>query len=236
MSDLSIGIIGDGKMGRAIERLARERGIRVEAVVGGDENRGGRGIDRARFGTADVLVEFTEPGSAAANVRAALRAGYPVVVGTTGWYGDLDELSQEALESGGAMLWSANFSVGVNLFFLLAERSARLLARISGFDAHIVETHHAAKRDAPSGTALTVQQRVAAASGRAVPVTSVRTGHVPGTHELIFDAPFEQIRLVHEARDRRVFAEGALLAAAWLRGRSGVFTMSDVLVHDAGGE
>ena len=117
-----------------------------------------------------------------------------------------------------------------------AERSARLLARISGFDAHIVETHHAAKRDAPSGTALTVQQRVAAASGRAVPVTSVRTGHVPGTHELIFDAPFEQIRLVHEARDRRVFAEGALLAAAWLRGRSGVFTMSDVLVHDAGGE
>jgi 4-hydroxy-tetrahydrodipicolinate reductase len=131
------------------------------------------------------------------------------------------------------MLWSPNFSLGVNLFWQVAELAARMAARIPALDAHIIEVHHAAKRDAPSGTALELQRRASAALGREIPVTSVRTGAVPGTHELLFDAPFEQIRITHEARDRRTFAEGALTAARWLVGRHGIFTMSDLLLSEA---
>ena len=229
-----IAIIGTGKMGRAIEQLAVERGIEVTAAIGSAANRGGAGITRETLGEADVAIEFTDPASAPRNVRACVRAGCPVVVGTTGWHGALPTVSEEVRAADGAMLWASNFSIGVNLYFEIVDRAAELLARAPSFDAQIVETHHAAKRDAPSGTALAVQSRVESALGRRVAIESVRTGYVPGTHELIFDGPFEQIRLVHEARDRRVFADGALLAAAWLVGRRGVFTMSDVLRPEPG--
>ena len=130
-----------------------------------------------------------------------------------------------------AALWSPNFSVGVQLFLQIAEDAARRAREVLGFDAHIVETHHTAKKDAPSGTGIAIAERVEAGLGRAVPISSVRVGSVPGTHEIILDAPFEQIRLVHEARDRRVFADGALAAARWLAtARPGaVYTMRDVL-------
>jgi 4-hydroxy-tetrahydrodipicolinate reductase len=117
----------------------------------------------------------------------------------------------------------------VNVFAQIVERAAALLAHAPGFDAHVVETHHSAKKDAPSGTAATLAKTASTQWGRDIPITSVRTGSVPGTHEIIFDAPFEQIRLEHIARDRRVFAEGALVAAAWLIGRHGVYSMRDVL-------
>jgi 4-hydroxy-tetrahydrodipicolinate reductase len=132
--------------------------------------------------------------------------------------------------AGGRLLWAANFSLGVNVLLELA-RAAGGLLRGHGLDVHLVETHHAAKKDAPSGTALAIARAAGPALGREIPITSVRTGHVPGTHELTFDGPFEQLRLVHEARDRRVFAEGALAAAAWLAARRepGVYTMQDVL-------
>jgi len=112
--------------------------------------------------------------------------------------------------------------------------AGRVMQRAPQFDAHVVETHHAAKKDAPSGTAIALERAASSALGRSIPITSVRTGHVPGTHELSFDGPFEQIRLTHTARDRRVFADGALHAAEWVRGRRGVFTMRDVL--DLGSE
>jgi 4-hydroxy-tetrahydrodipicolinate reductase len=134
-------------------------------------------------------------------------------------------------ERGGSLLTASNFSLGVNVFEQIVETAARLLGRAPSFDAQIIETHHAAKKDAPSGTAATLGRAASAAwnRGRDIPITSVRTGSVPGTHEFLFDAPFEQIRLEHMARDRRVFAEGALVAAEWLIGRRGVFTMKDVL-------
>ena len=122
-----------------------------------------------------------------------------------------------------------NFSVGVAIFDRVVAEAARLFGGMDGFEAHMIETHHSAKKDAPSGTANKLARTAEAAMGRSLPITSVRVGAVPGTHELIFDAPFEQIRLVHEARDRRVFAEGALVAARWLVGRTGVFGMQDVL-------
>jgi 4-hydroxy-tetrahydrodipicolinate reductase len=232
---LRVAIIGDGKMGRAIDVLARERGIVVTKVLGVAENDGGRGISREGLGNPDVAIEFTEPEAAPTNILACARARVPVVVGTTGWLGVLDRVSGEVRTAGGAMLWAANFSIGVNLFFAIAGAAARAM-RGQPFGAHIIETHHAAKKDAPSGTALVVEQRVAGELGTPVPIASVRVGHVPGTHEVVFDGAFEQIRLVHEARDRRVFADGALRAAAWLRGRTGIFTMHDVLGLSEQGE
>jgi 4-hydroxy-tetrahydrodipicolinate reductase len=220
-----LAVIGVGKMGRAVAELAPERGFEVVATV---ERTTPKGVTPDTLGGADVAVEFTEPGATVGNVTACVAAGCPVVVGTTGWYDQFDVVADEVRVQGGAMLWAANFSVGVNLFVEIVARAGELLAG-EPFDAHLVETHHAAKKDAPSGTALLLARRVEQGLGRALPVTSVRTGAVPGTHELIFDAPFEQIRLVHAARDRRVFADGALLAARWLVGRRGVYTLADVL-------
>lgn len=232
MSAPRVGLIGHGKMGRAVEQLAIEHGWIVTAVIDAAANRDGAGITRTSLGDADVAVEFTAGDAAPANVRACVRAGCPVVTGTTGWDADRARVEEEVLARDGAMLWSPNFSIGVNVFWQVAELAAHLAGRLKSFDAHIVETHHAAKRDAPSGTALTLERLATAAFGRDIPVSSVRVGAVPGTHELLLDAAFEQIRVVHEARDRRVFAEGALAAARWLIGRRGVYTMRDFLLAE----
>lgn len=228
-SSRRLALIGLGKMGRVVADLAPERGWEVVARIAGAGNDLGRAITREALAGAEVAIEFTTPRAAVANARAAVRAGCPIVVGTTGWYEELPALTAWVSEQKGALLTAANFSLGVNAFAQVVELAARLLAAVPGFDAHLVETHHAAKKDAPSGTAHTLAGAAAAAWGRAIPITSVRTGAVPGTHELLFDAPFESVRLEHVARDRRVFAEGALVAAAWLVGRRGVFTMRDVL-------
>jgi 4-hydroxy-tetrahydrodipicolinate reductase len=222
-------IIGDGKMGRAIESLARERGDHVVAVLGADANANASGITRDLTERVDAAVEFTEPRSAMDNVMACLQAGIPVVTGTTGWYEALPVLEAQARQLGGALFWAPNFSLGVALAVQLAGQAGALFAPHPHFDVHLVETHHAAKKDAPSGTAATIAGATSQTLGRPVPITSVRVGHVPGTHTLVFDGPFEQITVTHEARDRRVFADGALRAARWLIGRHGVFTMRDLL-------
>lgn len=228
MTAMPIALIGLGRMGRALADLAPDRGFRVVARLGR-----GQPVTRHSLGGAAVAIEFTTPDAAVANVLACVAAGCPVVVGTTGWYAQLPTVRAEVERAGGAMLHAPNFSVGVAIFDRLVAEAARLFAAVETFDAHLVETHHAAKKDAPSGTAAALARTAAAASGRPLPITSVRVGSVPGTHELLFDAPFEQVRLVHEARDRRVFAEGALTAARWLVGRRGVFTMQDVLATSA---
>lgn len=222
-------IVGDGKMGRAIDALARERGDEVVAVLGTEANANAQGITSEFARRADVVLEFTEPRSAKDNIAACLHAGIPVVSGTTGWYEALPLLEAEARRLGGALFWAPNFSLGVALAVQLATRAGALFAPHPQFDAHLVETHHAAKKDAPSGTASSIAAATGEALGRPVPVTSVRVGHVPGTHTLVFDGAFEQITVTHEARDRRVFADGALRAAHWLVGRRGVFTMRDLL-------
>jgi len=234
VSSLRVAIVGDGKMGRAVADLARERGWTVTALLGIKENEHGGALTRGRLGDTDVVIEFTEPAAAPANIVAATRAGYPVVTGTTGWADQLERVTQAVRDVQGALVHAPNFSVGVNLFLALAAAAGRAMRRLPQFDAHIVETHHAAKKDAPSGTALALERAASGELTRNIPITSVRTGHVPGTNELSFDGPFEQIRLTHTARDRRVFADGALYAAEWVRGRRGVFTMSDVL--DLGSE
>jgi 4-hydroxy-tetrahydrodipicolinate reductase len=224
-----LAIIGNGKMGRAVAQMASDRGWPIVVTVGAGENQRGSALTRARLDGANVAVEFTTPEAAPDNIRACVAAGIPIVVGTTGWYGQLEAISAAVRNGGGAMLWSPNFSLGVNIFWQIAEHAATLAARVEGMDAHIIETHHTAKKDAPSGTALELGRRVSESFGRTVPITSVRVGAVPGTHQLVLDAPFEQIQLEHTARDRRVFAEGALAASRWLLGRRGVFTMRDLL-------
>ncbi len=161
------------------------------------------------------------------------RARCPIVVGTTGWDARRAEVEKFVDEVGGALLAAPNFSLGVAAFTMTVEAAAAAMRDAPGFDVHLIETHHAQKKDAPSGTALALARVAAAKLGRDVPITSVRTGSVPGIHELVFDAQFEQIRLVHTARDRRVFAEGALRAASWLVGRRGIFSLRDVLATTA---
>ena len=229
MSAHSIAVIGDGKMGQAIRQLAIDKGWKVTAVLGERENAGGAGITARSLGNAEVAVEFTQPEAAVGNIVACLKAGVPIVVGTTGWYESLPEVTRVVKESGSALLWAPNFSLGVNVLIELARYAGTMMRSLEGFDAHIVETHHATKKDAPSGTAMAMGKAASDALDRPIPTTSVRIGSVPGTHELIFDGAFEQLSLTHLARDRRVFAEGALKAADWLIGKKGVFTMRDVL-------
>jgi 4-hydroxy-tetrahydrodipicolinate reductase len=229
MTARSVAVIGDGKMGQAIRQLALDKGWKVTAILGERENAGGAGINARSLGNPQVAVEFTQPDAAVGNITACLKAGVPIVVGTTGWYDSLPAVTRIAKESGTPLLWAPNFSLGVNVLIELGRYAGTIMRSLDGFDAHIVETHHATKKDAPSGTAMAIGKAASDALDRPIPTTSVRTGSVPGTHELIFDGAFEQLSLTHLARDRRVFAEGALKAADWLIGKKGVFTMRDVL-------
>lgn len=224
-----VALVGMGRMGRALEALAPERGCEIVARL--DTVEMARGLSVADLREAEVAIEFTTPASALANTAALLALGCPVVVGTTGWNHDLPVLEAAVRRHGGRALWSPNFSVGVQLFLAIVEDAARRAREVAGFDVHIVETHHAAKMDAPSGTAMAIGERVEDGLGRTVPVSSIRVGSVPGTHEVLLDAAFEQISLRHEARDRRVFADGALTAARWLAAPRppALYTMRDVL-------
>jgi len=230
---IRLALIGMGRMGRALDALSAERGFTVVARIDPSSN-DYAGVTTASLSGAQVAIEFTMPEAAPDSVRACIRARCPVVVGTTGWYDQLTELTREVQAAGGALLTAPNFSLGVAVFDRVVAEAARLFGTLEGFDVHLIETHHTAKKDAPSGTAGLLARTAERAGGRPVPITSVRTGSVPGTHELVFDGAFEQVRLIHEARDRRVFAEGALAAARWLVGRRGVFTMQDVLSSPAG--
>ncbi len=227
MTEIRIAVIGPGRMGSAAADLARANGAQVVATLGPSTP-----ITRDSLNHADVAIAFTEPSAATGNIVACVAAGCPIVVGTTGWYEQLPEITRYVSDHHGSVLWAANFSLGVAALALLIRRAGELLNTLPGFEPALIETHHSAKKDAPSGTAKMLQREFEAASGRELHVTSVRVGSVPGTHTLVLDGAFEQIAITHEARDRRVFAEGALLAARWLIGRTGMFTLDDVLAGE----
>jgi 4-hydroxy-tetrahydrodipicolinate reductase len=232
MSTQRMAIIGDGKMGKAIASLAAEHGMEVVAMLGEREVLPA-GITKALLAGATVAVEFTTPQYAAANVRGCIAAGCPVVCGTTGWDASRAEVEDEVRAKKGALLWAPNFSIGVHIFARMVEHAARIMSDANaGFHAHLVETHHLQKVDAPSGTARSLAERAEKAGGKALPITSVRVGNVPGTHQVIFDGVFETICLEHVARDRRVFATGALSAERWIVGKQGVFTLDHMLGTD----
>jgi 4-hydroxy-tetrahydrodipicolinate reductase len=217
-------IVGNGKMGSAVAALAATRG-HAWTMIGREENAGGHGLTAQRVKGHDVAIEFTRPDAAATNLERLIEAGIPVVTGTTGWEAELPRIIALVEARKGALLHAANFSVGVHLFLRAARALAAEFAGREGFDGFILEEHHAAKRDAPSGTARVLRERLRDADpSREYPITSVRAGVIPGTHAVSFDGAFETITLRHAARSRDGFAAGALAAAEWLPGRAGVYS------------
>lgn len=227
MSDgLRVLLVGEGRMGRLVARLASEYGVEVAGAVTSRN-----AADPSAWPAADVAIDFSTAAGVPANARALAARGVSMVIGTTGWQAEEGALRRDLADAGVGVLAAPNFAIGVNVCLAVAARTAELLAG-RGFDAWIHETHHAAKKDAPSGTALALQRAVEA-PGFAVDMASTRVGHVPGTHTVGFDSPAETITLTHTARDRTPFARGALEAATWLHGRRGWFTMTDMLFGKA---
>lgn len=227
---MNIAIVGPGKMGTAVAALAETRGHRIHTVVNRRENAGGRALTNERLEGADVAIEFTRPDAAVANLERLIKLGIPSVTGTTGWTEALPRIAGLVEERKGALLYAANFSVGMHLFLRAARELARCFRGRPEFIVSILEEHHAAKVDAPSGTALLLQRQLwAEEPGRRFPITSVRAGTTPGTHTLTYEEPHETVTMSHVAKDREVFASGALAAAEWLLGRKGVFTFEEML-------
>ena len=225
-----LAIVGYGKMGQAAAALATGRGHIIHTVVVSKDNAGGRGLTRERLAGADVAIEFTRPEAAVSNLERLIELGIPTVTGTTGWTGALPRITALVEARKGALLHAANFSVGVHLFLRGARELARNFSGRPEFIASIREEHHAAKLDAPSGTALVLQQQLGDSdASRSFPISSVRAGTVPGTHTLTYEGPHETVSLSHVARDREAFAGGALRAAEWLPGKTGVFTFEHLL-------
>ena len=221
-------LVGHGRMGRLVEALAPEQGWTVAAAL--DARSGGRAIADGDFGPVDMAIDFSVPDAVPHNLPQLAARGISVVLGTTGWQAHEAVLRTEAERAGIGVLAAANFSLGLNLFQLIVEEAARRFAAHDAYGAWIHELHHAAKKDAPSGTALQLRTAMSGAGyARPIDLSSTRAGSIPGTHTVGFDGPSETVTLTHTVRDRAVFARGALAAAAWLRGRTGWFTMRDML-------
>jgi len=219
---LRLAIVGYGKMGRLIDQLAPEYGFEVTARCDVDR--------REPLEGCDVAVEFSAPSAVLGNVEMLAEKRIPVVIGTTGWSGEMDRVQRAIEEHGSAAVWSPNYSVGVNVFFRLAAEAARLLAAQPEYGAWGWEIHHITKKDAPSGTMLKLVETMQSAGfERPIDVSSSRAGAHPGTHEIGFDSAADTITLRHAARSREGFARGALQAARWLPGRRGFFEFSEVL-------
>ena len=215
-------IVGYGKMGRLIDELATAQGFDVSGRI--DVGDGDWNVP------ADVAIDFSTAEALQFNLRRYVERKLPVVIGTTGWSAHAPELKAQAEAAGLGVVAAANFSIGVNLFQMMVAEAARLMAPHEAFGAWIHEAHHSAKRDAPSGTALMLRDTmVAAGYGRPIDVSATRAGAIPGIHTIGFDGLSDTIELTHTARDRKGFAAGALLAARWLPGRHGWFSMADVL-------
>lgn len=224
-------ILGRGKTGSLAAEVARERGHTVR-VFGSAENHHARGLTAETLHQVDVVIDFTNPEAALENIRACLSARKNIVVGTTGWYAALPEIQREVEATGTGFLYASNFSIGVNIFFEIARAAAAALP--NGYDVRIAEKHHAQKKDAPSGTALTLRdclqpQNAQLADEERIQITSIREGDFVGQHIIYMDSPNDTLMLVHDAKSRRGFAEGAVTAAEWLHGKHGVFTFADVL-------
>jgi 4-hydroxy-tetrahydrodipicolinate reductase len=226
---VKIALFGHGAMGRVLDDTARAAGHELGAIF----TSANAGEATRLLPGHTVAIDFSASGAVPAHVEAAAAAGVPLVEGTTGWQRDEAAIRKIVEGRGAALVYGANFSIGVNLFYRIVANAAQLF-RGAGYDAFIEEAHHARKRDAPSGTALALQAILSRGVGReeqgtSVPIASTRAGHIPGTHRVGFDSAADQILLVHTSRSRAGFAAGALLAARWIVGRRGVYAFADIL-------
>jgi 4-hydroxy-tetrahydrodipicolinate reductase len=234
---MKIAIIGYGKMGKTIERVARERGHEIALIIDQDNK-----DDLDRLSEADVAIEFTRPESALTNLLSCLQHGVPVVCGTTGWLDHWEAVSARFTAEDGALLYASNYSIGVNIFFEINRRLAELMAAQPQYEVRLEEIHHTQKLDAPSGTGITLANDILKALPRKshwvnrpaqtadeLPIISKREDPAPGTHTIEYVSPIDSILIRHTAHSREGFASGAVLAAEWLLGKRGVFGMRDVL-------
>lgn len=218
-------ILGQGKTGGLVAEVARQRGHDVR-VWGSAENRNAGGLTPEALRDVAVVIDFTTPQAVLKNIAACARAHKNMVVGTTGWYEELPRVGELVAKSGMGLLYASNFSVGVNIFFEVARAAAHALRH--GYSGEIMERHHVHKKDAPSGTAVVIKDILRENGGQELEIVSLREGETVGLHEVMLDSPNDAIRLAHDAKSRRGFAEGAVRAAEWLAGRSGFFDFREV--------
>ncbi len=236
---MKIGLIGYGKMGKEIERLAQARGHQITAIIDFDNR---DSLNQWSTATVDVAIEFTAPELAYDNIRTCIEHGIPVVSGTTGWLEKKEALDNYCQQQRGAYFYASNFSLGVNITFKVNEFLARIMNKIEGFSVSMEEIHHSEKKDAPSGTAITLAEGILnntdnlhgwalenSRDSHEIPIHSVREGKVPGTHTVWYRSDHDAITLSHEALNRTGFALGAVLVAEWMPGKKGVLSMDDFL-------
>lgn len=218
-------VLGAGKTGSLVAEAVHEHGHRADVLRSAD-NVCAAGLTAEALAATDVVIDFTTPDCVLENIRACVAAGKNMVVGTTGWYGELAGVRAEVEKRGTGFVYGSNFSIGVNLFFDLVRAAGPALQQ--HYSGHIYERHHAQKKDAPSGTAATMQKILQESSKAEIEITSFREGDVVGMHELVFDSPADTIYLCHDAKSRRGFAEGAVRAAEWIAGKKGFFEFKDI--------
>jgi len=250
---LRIGIAGFGRMGKLIHQKALDRGHEVPVIVdpGSKDQAVTSGQNASISAPVDVIIDFTHPESVIKNIERYGELKIPAVIGTTGWYDQMGHVAEVVEKSGIGLIWSGNFSLGVNLFFRIVENAAEMINRFKQYDAAIHEWHHRNKADSPSGTAEMIGEIILRKLERKNKITSnlaggkigddelhissTRTGSIPGTHQVVIDSEIDTITLEHRARNREGFAEGALLAAEWICGRQGLYNINDMMQSIIGG-
>ncbi|MDA7558925.1 4-hydroxy-tetrahydrodipicolinate reductase [Flavobacteriaceae bacterium] len=230
---MNIALFGYGKMGKAIEKIAQSRGHTIVEKIDNNDN-------IYSFSKADVAIDFSIPSAAAKNITRALQKGIPVISGTTGWLSDYNKIVNLCGKINGAFLYASNFSLGVNLFFELNNNLAQMMSQLKAYDASITETHHKQKLDAPSGTAITLAENIIKNSSykqwsldkkslEILEISSKRLDDITGIHTVTYSSNEDSIEIKHTSKNREGFALGAIVAAEWIIGRKGIFTMKDVL-------
>lgn len=244
-TSLTIGLVGYGKMGKVIETVAEKQGITVAAIITSKDNENGAAIRSLKRNEVDVLLDFSTPEAVVSNIKAATMTGINMVVGTTGWYDELDHVKAIIETHGTGLFYASNFSIGMNVMFQLVRNAVRLLNGFPEYDIYLHELHHSQKKDSPSGSAYTLAHIILKESARkkrmdpdrqtnqidpaTLHVSSTRAGSIVGTHITGFDSEYDSIEIRHDAKNRLGFVEGALRAARWMKGRKGVYTMEDLL-------
>ena len=226
---MKIALIGYGAMGKLIRTLAEEKGHEIGVVIDDAE----AGLSAAelsqKLAGSNAVIDFSVAEAVRRNVEACVLTGVPLVEGTTGWNAERADIERHLREGSGAMVFGANFSIGVNMFYRIVDFASELFARFPEYEAFMEEQHHSRKKDAPSGTALKLKDIVAEHIKTDLSVSATRAGNIPGTHRVGFDGPADQILLEHTARSREGFAAGAILAAEWIVGKTGFYEFSDVM-------
>jgi 4-hydroxy-tetrahydrodipicolinate reductase len=239
LKKMKIALIGYGKMGQFIEKIAKERGHEIVSIIDIDNK---QDFSSAAFRSADVAIEFTRPESAVENIRQCFAQGVPVVCGTTGWAAELENIKKEMQAAGGTLFWTSNYSVGVNIFFELNKQLAKIMNKFTDYNVSMTEIHHIHKLDAPSGTAITLAEGILENLNRKsqwhlekettpadIAIKAVREGEVPGTHIVKYESEVDNITISHEAYSRQGLALGAVIAAEFTTGKKGFLNMQDLM-------